>query len=85
MKRRAFLGTAALALGRAAAAAPRRRGITTRIRRLNLKHTWTTVMSSSDFRDTFYVRVHARRRHRHRRRRAHRPLQGERADGAEGD
>ena len=24
-------------------------------RRLNLKHTWTTVMSSSDFRDTFFV------------------------------
>jgi L-alanine-DL-glutamate epimerase-like enolase superfamily enzyme len=29
--------------------------IETRVVRLNLKHTWTTVMSSSDFRDTLHV------------------------------
>jgi L-alanine-DL-glutamate epimerase-like enolase superfamily enzyme len=29
--------------------------LTTSVRRLNLKHTWTTVMSSSDYRDTFFV------------------------------
>ncbi|MCW5962870.1 MAG: dipeptide epimerase [Bryobacterales bacterium] len=29
--------------------------VTTRIRRLQLKHTWTTVMSSSTYRDTFFV------------------------------
>ncbi len=30
----------------------------TRIRRLQLKHTWTTVMSSSTHRDTFFVEFH---------------------------
>jgi L-alanine-DL-glutamate epimerase-like enolase superfamily enzyme len=30
--------------------------IETEIKRLNLKHTWTTVMSSSDYRDTLHVR-----------------------------
>jgi len=30
--------------------------IETEIIRLKLQHTWTTVMSSSDFRDTLYVR-----------------------------
>ena len=29
--------------------------VSTRIRRLRLTHTWTTVMSSSDTRDTFFV------------------------------
>jgi L-alanine-DL-glutamate epimerase-like enolase superfamily enzyme len=29
--------------------------VVTRVRRLQLKHTWTTVMSSSDYRDTFFV------------------------------
>jgi L-alanine-DL-glutamate epimerase-like enolase superfamily enzyme len=29
--------------------------IETRVVRLNLKHTWTTVMSSSDFRDTLHI------------------------------
>lgn len=29
--------------------------VNTRIRRLNLRHTWTTVMSSSEYRDTFFV------------------------------
>ncbi len=31
--------------------------VATRTRRLNLKHTWTTVMSSSQYRDTFYVEI----------------------------
>lgn len=55
MKRRAFLGTAALAAGAPVPAAAAATGITLRTRRLNLKHTWTTVMSSSEYRDTFYV------------------------------
>lgn len=33
-------------------------GVTTRIRRLQLKHTWTTVMSSSTYRDTIFVEFH---------------------------
>jgi len=36
-------------------AQPQRRVLETRIRRLNLRHTWTTVMSSSEYRDTFFV------------------------------
>ncbi|MGC4054172.1 MAG: hypothetical protein QM757_34230 [Paludibaculum sp.] len=56
MKRRTFLGTTA------AVAAPvptkmvsKKNGVVLKTRRLKLKHTWTTVMSSSDYRDTFYV------------------------------
>jgi len=37
-------------------AAPQRATVSTEIIRLKLKHTWTTVMSSSDFRDTLHVR-----------------------------
>ncbi len=56
MKRRAFLGTAAVgALPLNASAAAPGATVSTKIRRLNLKHTWTTVMSSSDYRDTFFV------------------------------
>jgi len=54
--RRALLTTPAIlpALGAGpSAAAPAT--LNTRIRRLNLRHTWTTVMSSSDYRETFYV------------------------------
>jgi L-alanine-DL-glutamate epimerase-like enolase superfamily enzyme len=46
----------------AALAAPALRGagsttsLDTEIKRLNLKHTWTTVMSSSEYRDTFHLR-----------------------------
>lgn len=36
-------------------AAPKGANISTRVRRLNLRHTWTTVMSSSDYRETVYV------------------------------
>jgi len=54
MNRRMMLGALAAgsALPRLAAADNRLRLQT---RRLNLKHTWTTVMSSSDFRDTLFV------------------------------
>jgi hypothetical protein len=37
-------------------AAQQRATVTTEIIRLKLKHTWTTVMSSSDYRDTLHVR-----------------------------
>lgn len=54
MKRRSFVTAAAAApLLKAAPQAGGRLALKTR--RLNLLHTWTTVMSSSDYRDTFYV------------------------------
>jgi L-alanine-DL-glutamate epimerase-like enolase superfamily enzyme len=37
-------------------AAPSQNQLETEIVRLNLKHTWTTVMSSSEYRDNLYVR-----------------------------
>jgi L-Ala-D/L-Glu epimerase len=37
-------------------AAPQRATVSAEIIRLKLKHTWTTVMSSSDYRDTLHVR-----------------------------
>ncbi|MGQ9917294.1 MAG: dipeptide epimerase [Bryobacteraceae bacterium] len=56
MNRRTFLSTPVLAVPPAAAAsAPGAASLITRIRRLNLRHTWTTVMSSSQYRDTFFV------------------------------
>lgn len=56
VKRRTFLSNSVLA-GAAAGAQPRQEepGLATRIRRLRLRHTWTTVMSSSEHRDTFFV------------------------------
>lgn len=56
VKRRTFLSTSVLG-GAAAGAQPRQEepGLATRIRRLRLRHTWTTVMSSSEHRDTFFV------------------------------
>lgn len=54
MRRRDTLLLAALpAVSGAAASGPAK--LRTAVRRLNLKHTWTTVMSSSDYRDTFFV------------------------------
>ena len=58
MRRRDFLAAtpAAIAMtqnGRAATPA----GLETEIVRLKLRHTWTTVMSSSEFRDTLHVRL----------------------------
>lgn len=56
MKRRTFLSTSVLAAAPLSAAAPDAKpSLETRIRRLNLRHTWTTVMSSSEYRDTFFV------------------------------
>ncbi len=56
MKRRTFLTTSVLAAAPAAAQpAAGKPALATRIRRLQLRHTWTTVMSSSEYRDTFFV------------------------------
>ena len=55
MKRRTFFQSAAalpVAGALRAAAAP---ALDTRILRLNLKHTWTTTMSSSEYRDVLYT------------------------------
>lgn len=66
MKRRELLKTAGLAVagalpGRSAwAALPAPSGpaaVRTEIVRLKLRHTWTTTMSSSDFRDTLHIRL----------------------------
>jgi L-alanine-DL-glutamate epimerase-like enolase superfamily enzyme len=53
MRRRDLCSLPLLAAAPARAAAAAR--LTTSVRRLTLKHTWTTVMSSSDYRDTFFV------------------------------
>lgn len=45
------------ALPIAALAQTKAEPIETRIVRLNLRHTWTTVMSSSEYRDTFHLRL----------------------------
>ena len=56
MRRRTFLSTSvAAAASVPPATADPGPGLVTRIRRLNLRHTWTTVMSSSEYRDTFFV------------------------------
>ncbi len=53
MRRRDLLTLGALPA--ALPAAPGGPRLTTTVRRLELKHTWTTVMSSSSFRETFFV------------------------------
>ncbi|MEO8596537.1 MAG: dipeptide epimerase [Candidatus Solibacter sp.] len=63
MKRRSFLAAAAAAPAAgafaqappAAKSAPAKTTLTTRIVRLNLQHTWTTTMSSSQYRDTLHT------------------------------
>ena len=57
MNRRRFVQTAAFAPVASALAAPPAAPATlsTRILRLNLQHTWTTTMSSSQYRDTLQV------------------------------
>ena len=54
MNRRNFMKTAAIAPAAGAFAAPAtgNAAFTSKITRLNLKHTWTTTMSSSQYRDT---------------------------------
>jgi L-Ala-D/L-Glu epimerase len=58
MKRRSFLEAAAASLAvplsSPAAPAPKAK-VTTEIKRLKLRHTWTTTMSSSDYRDTLHL------------------------------
>lgn len=62
MKRREFFQTTTAATVPLLAGVPQGRAaqqratIDTEIIRLQLKHTWTTVMSSSDYRDTLHVR-----------------------------
>jgi L-alanine-DL-glutamate epimerase-like enolase superfamily enzyme len=55
MNRRNFLMTAAVAPVAPALAAPPGPSIETKIVRLNLQHTWTTTMSSSQYRETLHV------------------------------
>jgi L-alanine-DL-glutamate epimerase-like enolase superfamily enzyme len=60
MNRRRFFQTAAAvpaaqAIGARAAAAAGGAALEARIVRLNLRHTWTTTMSSSDYRDTLHT------------------------------
>lgn len=58
MTRRDVLGAAAAAaFARPAAGADAGNQIETEIVRLRLRHTWTTVMSSSEYRDNLYVRL----------------------------
>ena len=60
MNRRNWIRTAAIGASAAAlpldAAPDTRATIETEVVRLKLQHTWTTVMSSSDFRDTLHLR-----------------------------
>jgi L-Ala-D/L-Glu epimerase len=57
MKRRDFLTTGAAigAMGMAESAESAATGLTTKVVRLNLQHTWTTTMSSSQYRDTLHL------------------------------
>jgi L-alanine-DL-glutamate epimerase-like enolase superfamily enzyme len=56
MKRRTFLSAPVFAAAAAPSApAPAGPQLGLRIRRLQLRHTWTTVMASSDYRDTLFV------------------------------
>jgi L-alanine-DL-glutamate epimerase-like enolase superfamily enzyme len=53
VRRRDFLGTTAAAA--AYQSPPAANGVRCWVKRLDLRHTWTTVMSSSEFRETFFV------------------------------
>jgi len=58
MKRRSFLQAAGMLPGAAMLGAAAENGtpsLDTKIVRLNLRHTWTTTMSSSQYRDTLHV------------------------------
>jgi L-alanine-DL-glutamate epimerase-like enolase superfamily enzyme len=58
MHRRSFLlASAAAPIASSAKSAAQVSKIEFDIKRLNLRHTWTTVMSSSDYRDTFFVKL----------------------------
>lgn len=51
----ALLGRDLMDAPAAKSATPKAAGFTTQIRRLELRHTWTTTMSSSAYRDTLHV------------------------------
>src|SRR5436309_16049283 len=56
MNRRSFLKTASAAPAAGlASAADSKAALVTEIKRLKLQHTWTTTMSSSQYRDTLHV------------------------------
>jgi L-alanine-DL-glutamate epimerase-like enolase superfamily enzyme len=55
MNRRSFLKTAAVGPAIPALGAQAGASLETKIVRLNLQHTWTTTMSSSQYRDTLHV------------------------------
>ncbi|HLK65154.1 MAG TPA: dipeptide epimerase [Bryobacteraceae bacterium] len=55
MNRRSFVKAAAAAPVAGLAAPANGTNLTTKIVRLNLQHTWTTTMSSSQYRDTLHV------------------------------
>jgi L-Ala-D/L-Glu epimerase len=55
MNRRTFFRSAAAAPAALSLRAASRTSFEMRIVRLNLRHTWTTTMSSSEYRDTLYV------------------------------
>jgi L-alanine-DL-glutamate epimerase-like enolase superfamily enzyme len=55
MNRRDLMKLAAAAAPAVAGASPAPARLELKARRLNLRHTWTTVMSSSEYRDTFFV------------------------------
>jgi L-alanine-DL-glutamate epimerase-like enolase superfamily enzyme len=58
MQRRSFLlASAAAPMFGAAPASDAGSKVEFDIRRLKLRHTWTTVMSSSDYRDTFFLKL----------------------------
>ncbi|MDR3718810.1 MAG: dipeptide epimerase [Bryobacteraceae bacterium] len=58
MHRRSFLlSSAAAPLALAVPASSAHSKVEFDIKRLKLRHTWTTVMSSSDYRDTFFVKL----------------------------
>src|SRR5687768_12959228 len=60
MNRRDWMKTSAMApLAAAAAADTARARVESELVRLRLRHTWTTTMSSSEFRDNLYVRYSA--------------------------
>src|SRR2546429_356290 len=58
-RRDTFRLGAAMAFPSAAASAKKAASLQTEIVRLKLKHTWTTVMSSSDFRDNLHIKLSA--------------------------
>src|SRR5579883_455544 len=59
MNRRDLMKAAALAAGAGTMMAAPPNSFETEVKRLNLRHTWTTTMSSSEYRDVLYTRLTA--------------------------